>query len=476
MGAIGAVADFHAIIDAGSPDIDTRVDVAWDDPKSNPGGAGLTGVVVRYVDEDNWTKIFFDGGTELVMGKRVSGGPFIEMGRVSVDWQLGETHRLRVKRNGDSIRVYEDIDSLLMFKIDTDHATSTLTGLFAKNLDDSTFDNFVVTASEALPEPDPPAPPVGPTPTPTPTPPAAPAGADFYDSFTGSNGFALDGRSPDIDPLGLGWTIDSGFWQLNTLSAREFRGTERDFRATIDSGVGNQLVDAALTWHSGRAGVVFRYQDESNWMMVWYDAKGDLVLAKNTGGQFKEIGREKFKWGKPGKTHHFRIAAVGRHGRVFVDGKPIFRFTESELQFNGRAGLFYRAVIDSLFDDFTVTGNDPQPAPSISSVSPNPQDAGSADFTLTVNGSNFTQWSDIALDGSTTTTTYITPQQVEATVPASVVSSSGSVFVTVVNGVDKGGTSGAETLSIVNAVPVITDSSLTKGIADAGPGLTVNGT
>ncbi|MCH7734265.1 MAG: hypothetical protein IH961_03500, partial [Chloroflexi bacterium] len=180
----GAAADVHAIIDTGSADIDIRVDITWDDPASKPGGVGLAGLVIRYEDESNWTKVWFDGVTELVLAEAV-GGSFKELRRVSVDWRQGETHRLRVKRNGDSIRVYEDTDSLLMLRIETKHATSTKIGLFAHNLDTSTFDNFVVTASADLPEPDPDPPPVDPTPTPTPTPPAAPADADFYDSFTG---------------------------------------------------------------------------------------------------------------------------------------------------------------------------------------------------------------------------------------------------------------------------------------------------
>ncbi|MBM3958039.1 MAG: hypothetical protein FJ313_08320, partial [Gemmatimonadetes bacterium] len=158
----GADRDLHAIIDAGAPDVDVRVDVLW-----NGGGAGL---VFRYRDEGNWFKVWYDGHAELVAASFTSppgGSPvFQELGRVAVEWAAGEVHRLRVRRNGDSIRIYGEADQVLMWRVVGGLAETTLVGVFARNTTSTAFDNFIVAASEPLHQPDPPPPTAGPTPTP----------------------------------------------------------------------------------------------------------------------------------------------------------------------------------------------------------------------------------------------------------------------------------------------------------------------
>ena len=269
--ATGADTDLHAIIDAGETDIDVRVDILWNGGGSHAGA----GLVFRYQDEGNWFKVWYDGFAELIAASFTSppgGTPrFQELGRVAVEWAPGETHRLRVRRNGDSIRIYGESDQVLMWRVVGGLSESTRVGLFARNTTQTAFDNFIVAPAEPLAQPDPPPPPPGPTPTPPPDPPGPPADAAFFDSFTAYNGSALSGHSPDLDPLGLGWALDGGWWQVYSLAAREFRGSERDFRAVVETGAADAVIETDITWRNGRAGVVFRYADEANWTMVWYD-------------------------------------------------------------------------------------------------------------------------------------------------------------------------------------------------------------
>lgn len=72
--------------------------------------------------------------------------------------------------------------------------------------------------------------------------------------------------------------------------------------------------------------------------------------------------------------------------------------------------------------------------PAISQLNPNSATAGGAAFTLTVNGSNFgtkavVNWNGVAQS----TTTYISTNQIMATIPASMIATSGNVQVTVTN-------------------------------------------
>lgn len=118
------------------------------------------------------------------------------------------------------------------------------------------------------------------------------------------------------------------------------------------------------------------------------------------------------------------------------------------------------------------------PPPTISSISPSSATAGGAGFTLTVNGTNFVNGaSTIRWDGSSRTTTYMSPTQLTASIPASDVASGGTANVTVVNTITGGGgTSNAQTFTINNPVPALfglAPSSTATGSADFT--LTVNG-
>src|SRR5438067_3036255 len=125
----------------------------------------------------------------------------------------------------------------------------------------------------------------------------------------------------------------------------------------------------------------------------------------------------------------------------------------------------------------TLTLTITNPVPTITSISPTSTTAGSAQFTLTVNGTKFVSSSTVNWNGSALTTTFVSSIKLTAIVPAANVATAGTASITVVNPPPSGGTSNSVTFTISNPVPTTTSISPTctaAGSADFT--LTVNGT
>jgi trimeric autotransporter adhesin len=71
--------------------------------------------------------------------------------------------------------------------------------------------------------------------------------------------------------------------------------------------------------------------------------------------------------------------------------------------------------------------------PNISALVPNSVNANSAAFVLTVNGTSFNNNAQVKWNGTGQTTTFVTGSQLTINVPASLVTTSGTVQVTVTN-------------------------------------------
>src|SRR5947208_3561264 len=101
--------------------------------------------------------------------------------------------------------------------------------------------------------------------------------------------------------------------------------------------------------------------------------------------------------------------------------------------------------------------------PTITSISPTSTIAGSGQFTLTVNGTNFVSTSTVNWNGSPLTTTFVSSTQLTAIVPAANVATVGTASVTVVNPAPGGGTSNSVTFTINPPPPVITSATTASG-------------
>jgi len=117
------------------------------------------------------------------------------------------------------------------------------------------------------------------------------------------------------------------------------------------------------------------------------------------------------------------------------------------------------------------------PRPSLSSISPTSAPAGSGDFTLTVNGSDFISSSSVRWAGANRTTTFVSATQLTAAIAAADVATGGTFDVTVSNPSPGGGVSNAIAFTVENPVPTLTSISPTSATAGgAGFTLTVTGT
>ena len=114
-------------------------------------------------------------------------------------------------------------------------------------------------------------------------------------------------------------------------------------------------------------------------------------------------------------------------------------------------------------------GGTSQSLPTVATISPNSSLAGSAAFTLTINGTNFVAASMVNFGGSAPATTFVNSTQLTATIPAASVVSPGTLAVTVTNPAPDGGTSNPVNFTItsgLNTVPTI--NSFYPSCAPAG--------
>jgi YVTN family beta-propeller protein len=99
------------------------------------------------------------------------------------------------------------------------------------------------------------------------------------------------------------------------------------------------------------------------------------------------------------------------------------------------------------------TSSGSNPAPTITTISPNSTVAGGAAFTLTINGTNFVAASMVNFGGSAPATTFVNSTQLTAAIPAASIASTGTPAVTVTNPAPGGGTSKAINFTITSGGP-----------------------
>lgn len=95
------------------------------------------------------------------------------------------------------------------------------------------------------------------------------------------------------------------------------------------------------------------------------------------------------------------------------------------------------------------------PAPTIASVTPSVELAGAAAPVITVTGTGFVPSTVIQVNGSNRTTAFINTTEVNVTLTAADVASSGSLSLTAVNPAPGGGASTAATVAVNNPTPVV---------------------
>jgi hypothetical protein len=89
------------------------------------------------------------------------------------------------------------------------------------------------------------------------------------------------------------------------------------------------------------------------------------------------------------------------------------------------------------------------PVPTTTSITPSSKNVGDAQFTMTVNGTNFISGSVVYLGGSNRVTTYISSTQLTVTIPEGDMTTAGTYDITVLNTTPGGGTSNAQTFRVI---------------------------
>jgi hypothetical protein len=120
----------------------------------------------------------------------------------------------------------------------------------------------------------------------------------------------------------------------------------------------------------------------------------------------------------------------------------------------------------------SVTFTVDNPLPVTSSLSPSSALAGGSALTLTVQGSNFIPRSKVQWNGVDLVTTFVSADQLTATLPGSDIKNAGTGEVTVFNPAPGGGVSNAQTFTVKNPVPSLTKLSPSEATA-GGPGFTL---
>ncbi|MFA5932253.1 MAG: dockerin type I domain-containing protein [Candidatus Paceibacterota bacterium] len=89
------------------------------------------------------------------------------------------------------------------------------------------------------------------------------------------------------------------------------------------------------------------------------------------------------------------------------------------------------------------------PVPTTTSLSSASKISGDAEFTMTVNGTNFISSSVVNFAGSARVTSYVSSTELTATIPATDLITAGTFDITVLNGTPGGGTSNAQTFTVI---------------------------
>lgn len=347
-------------IAAGIAEADISADITW-----NSSVAGIAWAV----DASNDRAIAFFDGSFIVAGHVIpSTGAFVEYGRASYTWAAGSTKNMRVRINATNARIYIDDPAVtgdevqvLILAIGAGMGTLQRGGLFSKS-SANLFDNFKIRAAVPLAQAD------GTIPTGPPQtldPPAVPAGAYLYDSFTYFNGDVIQNNTPDLDPSGLRWQIDSGKRQFFGFEIGELIEADGDKFSFIDTGRDEYSISSEQIWDGGRTGITFGGLAPSNRNVFLYfiQANGDVVLGKKIGGAFFTLGTQKVQW-KSGSRKTLGIEVQGSTLKAYVGKRRVFTVTDNDLPGATWAGIFRNAFHNDRFDDFLLKLPDGAPIPT----------------------------------------------------------------------------------------------------------------
>ena len=181
------------------------------------------------------------------------------------------------------------------------------------------------------------------------------------DEFNDKKGTKLENHPLDSAPSGSAWEIELGDWVINKGTVQEKSKARvyvsSDYRAVVDVGEPDVSVSAVVKRGRGDqySGVVGRYAGPVDWVMLFHDGVGDLVLGSKEGTyDFVELGRVPYKW-KNGKVHILTLTFSGDDVTALIDGDSVIETSQSAHPDETYVGIFSRGRGKTSFQQFSVT-------------------------------------------------------------------------------------------------------------------------
>lgn len=194
------------------------------------------------------------------------------------------------------------------------------------------------------------------------------------DTFDGPKVDIVD-HVPDSDATNSGWSVELGDWEVKGGEVKEKSdanaNVSSDYRALLDAGVPDVATEVTLKIDGGDQlwGTVVRYTDEHDWIMVFHDGVGEIVLGKKrpdedligdtvalidpSAGGFQELGRVAAVWSS-GQTHTIGLEVIGSAIVAYADGLPVLNATDDDSMVSPFVGIFSRGDGGNKLEDFTV--------------------------------------------------------------------------------------------------------------------------
>lgn len=165
-----------------------------------------------------------------------------------------------------------------------------------------------------------------------------------------------------------------------------------------------------------------------------------------------------------GDTLSYQVVTQPSHGTL--SGTPPNLTYTPDADFTGDDSFTFKAndgKADSNTATISITVNQVNATPVLSSIDPDTAQAGGVGFALTVNGSGFVSGSVVRWNGVDLTTTFVNSTQLTASVPAANVASASTAEITVFNPTPGGGSSAVTGF-------FVTPSTTTVASQDTGTG------
>lgn len=178
----------------------------------------------------------------------------------------------------------------------------------------------------------------------------------LFDDFNRANNASSLGNT--ITP-GTAWPSPvSGVWGI--ISNLAYNSDTVGFGHVVyDLAVSDFTLIANATREAttnSRGGLLFRYQDASNW---WYleMRSGDVILYKSVAGSGSQVGATYTISNPPYTVRNLKVRTNGNIIKCYVDGVEILNITDSHLATETKVGMVSGQASDPFFfEDITATG------------------------------------------------------------------------------------------------------------------------